>query len=944
VTIEVPVLTHDDVRDALKKRLGTADLSNPAERARLLLAYFGRGEPGHVDVPSAGRFEIVPVRSELELRERLPPLQAIESRMAFLVPWPVALPLDIQGRFAGDRVHRIDKDSRLRRMFGVAEVDPAAGSSPLASYLVARPVATPLPGGAGRLTESLMWRIWLHAAWGLDVRDGLAGDALLAWAAFRGHGSQFVQAMRDPAAAGVRDALLAYLGRAVGPAAVCVWEAWELGRGSELFEWSLLLESLARSADPAVRVFTKQTVLQLFAVGDEGRAVEVATQLGEWVPGAVRFAEKRLSVSASELRARVVEADRRAVTSEIRAALVSSTRLPSGWQGRVERLGDALRAGAAAPAPEALAAAVGALRQLDSHDFYRDTERKQLVERAEMATRLLAWLATNPLSKLEEPLGSAGDVDLLGRFYVEHGGWIDRARRTARGGGGEGTFRAGVDAVLASVDALRTQLDRRFARALVAFHDQGRIGSHALPIDKAIERVVVRFLDRDPTRKVLVLLMDGMGWAQAVELLESMGRRAPQWGPLAWHSSAAGALGEAALPIVLASVPTLTDVSRAAFFAGKPLPQGTKPPTDRDIERFQAHPALAKFWSGASAPKLMLRGEGHGADGNLSSPARELVRDQSQRVVAIVVNAIDASLKADAQQRHRWQVDDVKSLHELLEVARAAGRAVLFCSDHGHVPADRQKNVGQATGGARWRPWASATSPVEEYEVAMTGPHVWTPKGAHGIVLLADDTTNYGGVSHAGEHGGASLAEVIAPCLLIGFEDHVAATEADPDLRVRELTPPSWWFHEVPQAVASVVPVAEGPAKRGKTKKTEAREGALVLPGLDAAPAAPPSTAPPPAPASPLTDNALLRAQAADALLRATVIKAVHSLRAKGGTSSEAALAAELGEPSWRIGGLMSKVEEVLNIDGYTVLQHDRVARQVHLNVELLCQLFEVKL
>ena len=50
------------------------------------------------------------------------------------------------------------------------------------------------------------------------------------------------------------------------------------------------------------------------------------------------------------------------------------------------------------------------------------------------------------------------------------------------------------------------------------------------------------------------------------------------------------------------------------------------------------------------------------------------------------------------------------------------------------------------------------------------------------------------------------------------------------------------------------------------------------------------------------------------------------------------------GEAAWRIGGFMSKVEEVLNVDGYQVIRYDRSAKQVHLNVGLLDQLFEVKL
>src|ERR1019366_3674234 len=91
-----------------------------------------------------------------------------DPRMVFLVPWTRDIPIDLAGRFARDgRVIRIGRESRLRRLFGVGEVDVEALKSPLPE--------------------------WLRDDFGVDTDGGLALDALLAWAALDGRARQFVE-------------------------------------------------------------------------------------------------------------------------------------------------------------------------------------------------------------------------------------------------------------------------------------------------------------------------------------------------------------------------------------------------------------------------------------------------------------------------------------------------------------------------------------------------------------------------------------------------------------------------------------------------------------------------------------------------------------------------------------------------------------------------------
>ena len=73
-------------------------------------------------------------------------------------------------------------------------------------------------------------------------------------------------------------------------------------------------------------------------------------------------------------------------------------------------------------------------------------------------------------------------------------------------------------------------------------------------------------------------------------------------------------------------------------------------------------------------------------------------------------------------------------------------------------------------------------------------------------------------------------------------------------------------------------------------------------------------------------------------------VLAVRVLLANNGTASAEVFAERLGVMSFRVGGLISKLQELLNRDGYEVIGYDPSAREVHLDREKLAQLFEVNL
>jgi len=947
----LPELSQADLRVELVK-------SYQARRQHHLFAFYGTGVPEHLEIKLPHRdaltVQIVPVRSELELREKMPPLAGDdEARVAFLVPWTHDVPLDLAGRFVlNGRVRKIGSESRLQAIFGVGEVDDDARRSALAGLLVALAPGPRYALTGSRLTLDAMWAAWLRGEWGLDTEGGLALDMLLAFAASDGRGAAFVEKMAASAeGTKTREQLLEWLGRVLGPTGPVLWRTWESGRGRRALELALVCEPLAVNPAPAVRMWLKtktRDVLDIAAADVD--VMPIAEALGREVASALRILEgKDKKLAAHDLRAVARAADALVIEPEVQAALADSLRLPSAWTARFDALGAALSAGVVAGDAESVAAAARALRGLESHVSFKDCA-PELLLRAEMAVRLLAWLVARPDGLVVAGQTPYAEAEVLGHWYALEGGYVDRARRAARGNDGD-TFGRGVQAVVLAADAARTELDRRFAKSLVGWVDSGQPSSQVLPIHDAVKRIAATFLKGDAGRKLLVILMDGMAWAQATELLESLGQRAAPWGPLVWHAQKP--IGESPLPVVFAALPTVTEVSRSAFFAGKAMGPGAKLGTEKDPERWAAHAEMKQLVTiGAGpvtdVPRLLLRAEGHTKAGGASQEALSLVADPKRRVVGVVVNAIDDSLKASHAQRLTWGVENIASLPDLLDKAREHGRAVLFASDHGHVPADRITRVpvagGVGSGGARWRPWPAPGQvghALADNEVGFTGTTTYRPPGAHGVVLLSDDASAYAGNTHAGEHGGATLAEVVTPCLLIGCEDVVGAAADDKSQKVLPAFVPRWWHFDVsvPVMVEVVVeaPVAVKPKDlQLDLLKPSVAIAAPVVVRVEAERSL--SSA-----AEAFAKSEVLAARAS-AALKAQVVSAVDALLERDGVMSAEAFGVTLGMLSYRVGGFVSKLQEVLNLDGYEVMRFDGATRQVHLDRAKLAQLFEVTL
>ena len=941
-----PHLDRADLADALKRLID-------GERHRYLFAFHGTGDAAELPIESAdatlaragGVVRVVPVESELGLRRELPKIEDPVRPMAFLVPFTGQLPLDLQGRFAHQgKIRTIGNEARLRRLLGVSEVDPDVSRSPLAPVVLRSGLARSLPEARLRLPR--LWGLWLEHTFklGLDG-DWLTPDRLLGWAATSDRGPDFTAL---PEADALRSELLKLVEPDRRKLAEWIWRAWERRLGREMLGLAIVSKA-AGTPSPWLRLRAR-TLLQQNDVDDAS-----LTGLAAVAESALRRFERPTPSSAEDRPRRrqfLRWADALVDDPQIRRELASSELLPLGFDARLATLGDALVELGRAPSVPALRSVLAAREELGKHEQLQDVDNDDLDKRIQMAVRLAFWLVSERSEDLGRADGHAEPAGKLGSWYVKVGGYIDWARRVARGGTSTPLDR-GIDAVVAEVDRRRRDLDRRFAKALVAWVDGNRRTDLAIPIDRAAGDVIVPFLERWKDERLLVLLMDGMAWPQAVEILESLREEASAWMPVTDQRL----FGEPPMP-VFANLPTLTEISRSAFFAGKPMESHRSHATRDDPERFAAARALGAVTDARFPPKLLLRADGQTRGGAASTEALTAIGDVRHRVVGIVVNVIDDALSGNPGHRIDWRVGSFASLRSLLEAARDAGRTVLFVGDHGHVTGDRLEYRAPpgAVGGARWRPYREGEV-LREDEVLLRSKddRVWCPRGADGVVLLADDETRYTSAANAGEHGGASLSEVVTPCVLIRWHDpfHEAS-----GLRVAPLSAPPFWHDETlpredratPPHATPATPTHAGTGRR----KPQVPASQLVLlpeaqPSAAAAPVAPAASSGPNADlasrdplASALGESEIFRVRLRDANSRKDALAVVSFLAARGGRAPKRAIAAHLGRPERTIVGYLAHMQTALNLDQYPVLDVDHQTGEVLLDPARLVELFEL--
>jgi hypothetical protein len=814
---------------------------------------------------------------------------------------------DIAARLARGRVYQPEGWDIVRQLFQAKETDARLGRFAwMPQALIDGAAQGPYsPVANGFLDLETAWREVLQRFLGLKSARPDA-VALLQWCTLPGSDA----ALRLLPAA-TRTDLIRWLGEAAGMAGTMVLACVDAGRTADALALGLVCGVVYAPAGEGQAALGQAAIRLERYVGDqhvgiaEGRAWALAAEQ------AVRAA------GADATRGTLDRAD--SLLNELRIAEFAhvSDLLPSALDQRMRAFAAALSAHVAAPGEAQLARVELLADGVLKHALA--TGQPQRMDRVEMARRLARWLML--------PAPSATTVNTAAAWQTDEGAFVDWARFRLLGGDELTELDHAYGALRAACIARRNAFDQPFAQALLQWNAQtpgaeGRV----VPIESVLDHVLAPIAASQP---VLLLVMDGLSTSIYRELFSRINN-------LGWVEMVPAKVEH---PLVgVAALPTVTEVSRTSLLCGR-LAIGT---AANEKTGFATHPALLAHSRSEMPPRLFHKGDLADST-NLSQEVRATIANPQQRVVGVVYNAVDDHLSGPDQLHQRWALEDLRLLLPLLREAREARRVVVITADHGHLLEDGTTQVTGASApdkiSDRWRPGRDARAP---HEIAFNGGRVVTADSSKAVVCLWGESTRYAGRKN-GYHGGASPQEVTVPLsVLVPLGMNLAgwqlATPAQPE----------WW--ELPHLAHVTTPaMAPAPAARPAGRKappTPVAQTSLFEPHEETIAPRTPATAPADDWIGALLASAIYASQkqlaARVALPDDKMRLLLVSLSERGGKLTRAALAQRLGLPEVRLGGLLSAVRRMLNVDQAPVLTVDESAGTVELNRALLLQQFRV--
>lgn len=949
-----------------------------------------------------GAEELAVVRCEsvLALRERLADLPAAGAPLIVLTDLPPdELGADLRARLAGGKLFRIDPWQLVKARFGARHVDPRLIERDRGRPWIAQAILDTEPDAgyprapSGFLEAETVWRHLFETLAGLP-RGERDPEAVLEWALEDSPVERMAALPGDETRAGLAAAVEASAGRT----ARVLFET--AGRGGRRALAEGLAAGVLCGAEGDERAARARGRLEA-RLGLDDLDAPLARA---WAAAAERVLRRRRArragdpASAAVTAAVLAEADALLRELDVEDLAAGSRMLPASFDQRLARLARELTAfadgaafetpdaprvrdddgdagvteagdanpraarvregdgwsyggqdGAGSGVPASLRAAADAV--LDHWLAVDDARRSGGVE---MALRLAGWLAGRRASADRAGEGGAGEDRRRGfgaaaRAYRAEGSFVDRARARLWDGDPAPPLTAAYARLARRADEIRHAENREFGALLAAWPGTGAHDRALLGVEAVLDRWVAPLAKAHP---VLVLVVDAMSLPVFQELEHDLARRG--WVELLADDGGAGGPAPPR-PTVIAALPTVTEVSRASLLCGRIGPGNAA----AEKEGFARHARLREAGAPAAPPLLFHKGDLREPDAAGVAPAvAAAVSDPDRRVVGVVVNAVDDHLVKGDQVRVEWTAGRIRPVDDLLELCRAAGRAVVLASDHGHV-LERDTELRAGDGPERWR--AAGDVPAAD-EVLIEGPRVAAP----GRRLLApwSDRVRFG-MKKNGYHGGAALQEVVLPFGVFAPSDAAARIagwrEAGPEL-------PAWWDWRAGPLPASAVAPDRGPAFRPPSAPTrrEARPGetgdlfAMQEPDAPPPPAAPGASSPRPAapgPSSPLPPGretwidrlfaaerfTSQRRRAARTALSDDRIRAIlTALDARGGRLTRTALGTALGVPAFRLDGILSALRRLLNVDGYAVLAVDDASETVTLDRDLLLVQFDL--
>ncbi len=933
-----PLLTRQSIIEEVRKQINRWNKGNKKNAAELkVVAIYGTGEEEEFQVGADGDTRLwrtIQVGCELQLRQAL--IEKSESNRGdvLLVSYSRRLPYDIRSRIAGFDLQVIDGTRRLATLFGASGVSVDLWQSTLRHALLKDGTVYDLDLAGKPVDLRTAWLAYFKRRLRVDF-DFFSEPRVVAKLSQSVADEQVIKRFVEDHA--LCDEASKFIASTCGPIAQLCFSAWLKGKAADVAAMAYLLFDLGSRRDNEV-VQTKLMHLAEKAAGEEQVEGFTDAHYTRWGNLA---ADLDLHLQDAQKFALIHQADIYCSKQFKQETLVGGCYLRATWDATVLSLAGAFEK-AASNASEFgkitmrdFSTCNGLFQLLQQH--HHKVKADHIVQRLHMTMRLLAYLlGAKDWEKQFADQAPREPVYQLAEFYASEGGFLDWARRSARGGDG-GVLNTAIDKVIALADVVRDHMDARFAKGLVSYNADRKAG-RVVPIEKSLNLFAVDFLKAHPHRKLLILLMDGMSWAVAAELLSDLSENSGV-APVRWSPKYRNSGSHLPAPMI-AALPTITTVSRSAFFAGKLPKLGSKIDTANDRKYLYQHSAFTKLLG--EGPKLVYRSESIDKAGHLSSTAREHILS-NDRAVALVLNTMDDQLKVKPGLGISYNVKSVKALEPLLDLANDSDRTILLCADHGHILGERAEDVVSREGdpgGARWREITSDTLP--EKAVVIEDNVAWRSDKHSKLALLYSENQFYTSNSAQGAHGGASLAEVVTPAILIVPEgvSHRAGTGDDEGLEQHEFPKPSWWFLNTVVEPARATKTSIPSQPKSTKHKTKVHTDQMAFPAVPEEPLA-----------NLVNDEVSPWAKIlAEAFakevgtrrhgLKTKVIPVVELLVKHGGHTHAEFFAGQLGVSKRHVGGWVAEISEYLNADGYAVISYDPVSKQVTLNIALLEEQF----
>jgi hypothetical protein len=850
-------------------------------------------------------YDIIRANSILAIRETLLNSTGKEAHTVLLTGLePAEFGQDLLARLAGGKLHPIELWQSVRGLFKARRIDPTIRGSSLAQALLDHaPTDGYPPVPAGVLDAATVWRSLLKHAFLMG--DGeLDLPRLLLWASTSPQG---VERYRTSPVE-LRNALRERLTATIGASAGAVLTIIDSNHADTALALAIVCGVVFRAGEVHEDLREAAARLERFH-GNAPLPPLIGEQLAR---AACECLREPATDQTSALAGHLGRADQ--LLHEIRAEqhAYHSDLSPLGLDQRLQRLANALqdalaevRSSDKIPSPEAIRSCTTLEQEVRNHALIGRTPGR--LEPLGMAIRLLRWLATPPASV--ENLSQAASR------YRQDEAFVDWAREVLVGGDDHPALSTAYRDLEKIARQRRQTFNREFSLLLAEATAKSSPPTGVIPMEEALDRLVPLV---QAGNRLLLIVLDGLSWAVAHELLA--GLRRGHWQELSWEEEGSYP------PPLLATIPSITEVSRTSLLTGQ-LRRGN---AEDEKRLFTQHSSLSAACARRHPPVLFHKAElTEGSRGGLSDLVAQTILTPEKRVVAVVVNAIDDRLAGGQQIRDRWTVEYIRPLGALLQAARDAGRIVALASDHGHVWHRDDSILRKAEGGERWRP---AEGNSEADELLLEGPRVRGPNDVPRVIVPWEEGLRYS-MARNGYHGGASPQEMIVPLILLA----PLSGQTRKGLTPCQLSDPIWWDEPLPATPARRQPlpprprVHAGPGDIQGDLFSQVREAAESP--VDNLPAK-------------LIASMVYRAQkelvGKHVPDDAAVVRCLKVLEEHDGTLTLAALAQQADIVLFRLDGFLAKLQRLLNVDGYEVLLVDRTQNRVSLHLSLLRRQFEL--